>query len=249
MRESDRREIVGKVHSVETCGTVDGPGIRYVVFMQGCPLRCMYCHNPDTWKINSPTALIKTVGEIMADVDKYRSYFRFSGGGITLSGGEPLLQADFAAELFAACRDSGIHTVLDTCGDVELTAEVKAALQLTDLVLLDIKSGNADTYRRVTGGDLERVRTFARYLSDSGTATQVRFVLVPDLTDNSGEIRELAAFLATLHHIESAGVLPFHQLGAFKWEKSGLDYKLGGTRVPSEAEVAEVKRVLDLSSV
>ncbi|MCL1882094.1 MAG: pyruvate formate-lyase-activating protein [Oscillospiraceae bacterium] len=233
------------IHSIETCGTVDGPGIRYVVFMQGCPLRCIYCHNPDTWRKKSKSAHIKSVEEVLEDVLKYRSYFHFSGGGITLTGGEPLLQKNFTKSMFAECKKEGLHTVLDTCGDIEIDDDVKEILHLTDLVLLDIKSINADTYKKTTGGvgELERVLRFSELLKELSIPTWVRFVLVPALTDNENELHELASYIQTLSNVEAVGILPFHQLGAFKWEELSLDYKLKSTPEPT---ITETKRVKEL---
>jgi pyruvate formate lyase activating enzyme len=240
---NEMNEITGKIHSIETCGTVDGPGIRYVLFMQGCALRCMYCHNPDTWNPNSKSRIIKTVDEVMTDILKYKSYFKFSGGGVTLTGGEPLLQKEFAAALFKACKEEGLHTTIDTSGCIYLDEQTDEVLKYTDLVLLDIKSINHRTFRKVTGAPVDVVKLFANDLREKGIKTWVRFVLVPGLTDNEQELHEIAEFLKKFDNIERIGVLPFHQMGAFKWQNLRLNYKLGDTPEPTEEEIAKVQEL------
>ena len=240
----DMRElsnVAGKIHSVETCGTVDGPGIRYVVFAQGCPLRCAYCHNPDTWDANGKSSLTKSVGELMTDILKYKSYFKFSGGGVTLTGGEPLMQKDFAEALLCTCRQEGLHTTLDTSGYCDIDAQTKEILSHTNLVLLDIKSINADTFKEVTGFTINKTLDFAEYLSGAGITAWVRFVLVPGLTDNEDDLHALAAYLTTLSNVEKVGILPFHQMGAYKWRNLKLNYKLRDTPEPSADETERVR--------
>ena len=236
-------DIVGRIHSIETCGTVDGPGIRYTIFMQGCPLRCVYCHNPDTWAKDGKTATEMSAGELMADIAKYKSYFRFSGGGVTLTGGEPLMQKEFAASLFEMVKREGLHTTLDTSGHDEVDNATKDVLKHTDLVLLDIKSINADTFKRVTGFPIDQTLRFVNYLREENIAAWVRFVLVPGLTDNEQELHALASFLTTLGNVERVGILPFHQMGAYKWQDLGINYKLANTPTPS---LEETERVRDL---
>jgi len=239
----DIYNVAGRIHSIETCGTVDGPGIRYVIFMQGCPLRCMYCHNPDTWNIKSKDAPTKTVGEFMVDIRKYKSYFKASGGGVTLTGGEPLMQKKFAISLFKACKEEGLHTTLDTSGYTgidDLTLEV---LKYTDLVLLDMKSINSDVYQKLTGSPIERNLDFSRYLKDSRIPAWVFFVLVPGLTDNEEDLHALASYLKTLNNVERVGILPFHQMGSYKWQKLNLDYQLGDTPEPSPEETERVREL------
>jgi len=235
--------LVGNIHSVETCGTVDGPGIRYVIFTQGCPLRCAYCHNPDTWTRDSKEQTLMTVTEIMTDIIKYKMYFKFSGGGVTLTGGEPLLQKKFAAALFKECKKEELHTVLDTSGYCDMDYDAIELLENTDLVLLDIKSINADTFERIAGVPIDKTLRFARHLSDSGVKSWVRHVLVPGLTDNEDDLNALAAYLKTLNGVEKVGILPFHQMGAYKWEKLQIKYKLKDTPQPS---LEETERVRDL---
>jgi len=236
-------DVYGKIHSVETCGTVDGPGIRYVVFAQGCPLRCMYCHNPDTWDSRGKDLLTRSVGEIMTDILKYKSYFRFSGGGVTLTGGEPLMQQEFAAALLSACKNEGLHTTLDTSGYVDIDESTKRVLEHTDLVLLDIKSINPGTFKKVTGFPIDKTLAFAKYLSDAGIMAWVRFVLVPGLTDNEDELHALASYLTALKNVDKVGILAFHQMGAFKWQEQNLNYKLKDTKEPSAEETERVREL------
>ncbi|MCL2838637.1 MAG: pyruvate formate-lyase-activating protein [Oscillospiraceae bacterium] len=240
---NDIYNVVGKIHSIETCGTVDGPGIRYVIFMQGCHLRCLYCHNPDTWDINNYSKEL-TVGEIMEDILKYRSYFQASGGGVTLSGGEPLLQKEFAAALFKACKLEGLHTALDTSGhDGNINDATLEVLKYTDLVLLDIKSINADTFKKVTGATIDATLNFAQFLFDEEIPTCVRFVLVPGLTDNEDDLHEMARYLKSLKNVTKVGVLPFHQMGAYKWENLNLKYELKGKPEPTAEETEKVRKL------
>lgn len=222
--------IKGQIHSLESCGTVDGPGIRFVIFTQGCPLRCLYCHNPDCRHIENGKEA--TVEELITEIKKYRSYMRFSGGGVTVTGGEPLMQPEFVTEIFKQCQALGIHTALDTSGYVPLEA-AQPVLDYTDLVLLDIKSYKPDIYRTVTGVAIEPTLNFARYLNEINQAAWIRFVLVPNLTDPVDNVKKLAAFVASLHNVEVLEVLPFHQMGAYKWEKLGYDYQLQDTEPPT----------------
>lgn len=230
----------GRIHSVETCGTLDGPGIRFVIFTQGCPLRCQYCHNPDTWKFEDGKEV--TVEEIIKEILKYKSYMKFSGGGVTVSGGEPLMQPNFVAELFKRCKDEGIHTALDTSGCVNFE-KVKEALNYTDLVLLDIKFFDEIKYKDITGGDLKLTIKFAKYLSAINKPMWIRYVLVPHLTDDLEIIEKLAKFLATLNNVERVEILPFHKMGEYKWEELGYDYKLKETQRPTEEKIKEVKSI------
>jgi pyruvate formate lyase activating enzyme len=228
----------GRIHSIETCGTVDGPGIRYVIFTQGCLLRCQYCHNPDT---RDPFAGKEvTVDEIIDDIKRYHSYITFSGGGVTITGGEPLLQPEFVREIFRRCRELDIHTALDTSGFPDFEAS-KPVLDYTDLVLLDIKSFDPEVYHRVTGVAIAPTLYFARYLSQIQKPTWIRFVLVPDLTDNPDNIRGLAQLVATLQSVEKVEVLPFHKMGEYKWQQLGLEYALSETLPPTAEQIEAVK--------
>jgi len=226
--------IVGKIHSIESCGTVDGPGLRYILFTQGCPLRCQYCHNPDTWNIND--GKVMDTDELIKDIVKYKSFMRYSKGGVTVSGGEPLLQPEFIKDLFIKCNDEGIHTALDTSGFI-FNDKVKEVLDYTDLVLLDIKCYDAAKYKEITSVSLEPTIKFAKYLSTINKKMWIRYVLVPGLSDNKEHINSLAEFLATLNCVEKVEVLPFHKMGEYKWEEIGEEYKLKNTVEPSDDEV------------
>ena len=211
----------GRIHSIETFGTVDGPGIRFIVFTQGCPLRCLYCHNPDCRKATDGKEV--TVDYIIEEITKCKSYIR--KGGVTVSGGEPLMQPEFTREIFKRCRQLNLHTALDTSGYCAIET-AKPVLEETDLVLLDIKSYIPELYYKVTNVSIEPTLAIARYLSDIHKPVWIRFVLVPHLTDNLTNINQLADFIATLQNVERLEVLPFHKMGEYKWEQLGLPYDL-----------------------
>lgn len=236
MIKTTQAPVTGRVHSIETLGTVDGPGLRYVLFLQGCPLRCAYCHNPDCQ--DPKQGVLKTPEEVVADVAKYRSFLR--SGGLTLSGGEPLLQPRFVAEVFRRCHEIGIHTALDTSGFCPLHL-AGPALDHTDLVLLDIKSFRPETFRDVTGVDVQPTLRMAQELAKRGIPAWIRYVLVPGLTDNLEEIRELAAFVGGLPNVERVEVLPFHKMGEDKYRELGKRYRLYKTPTPSPSLVAAVE--------
>lgn len=231
--------VTGQVHSIETCGTVDGPGLRYVIFTQGCPLRCLYCHNPDCRHGSEGKTV--TVAELLAEIRSYRSYIQ-APGGVTISGGEPLMQPTFVRELLRGCQQLGLHTALDTSGYVHL-AMAQDVLDYVDLVLLDIKSFEPDTYTRVTGVAIAPTLQFARYLSSIRKPTWVRFVLVPGLTDATANVEGLADFVSSLNNIERVEVLPFHKMGEYKWEHLGYEYALKDTPVPTPETIARVKEI------
>ncbi len=230
--------MTGYVHSIETAGTVDGPGIRFILFTTGCPLRCQYCHNPDTWHLKNGRHV--SVDEVMEEIEKYADFLNDAGGGVTISGGEPLFQDKFLANILRRCKDRGIHTALDTSGFL-VGRMTRQMLDDTDLVLLDIKSVDPNTYQRVTGVKLEPTLKFARRLSDIGKPIWLRFVLVPDLTDDFDEVESLAEFATILKSMERVEVLPFHKMGEHKWEALGLKYKLGDTEPPSDKLVSRVQ--------
>ena len=220
---------------------VDGPGIRYVVFFAGCNLRCQYCHNPDTWKLQN--GQLVTVGDTIRDIKKYQSYLRFSGGGVTVTGGEPFVQADFLVELLAACKNEGLHTALDTSGYAPPDA-VRRALAQTDLLMLDIKSINPAVYKDVTGVALAPTLETLRLSRQMKVTTWVRFVLVPGLTDCEDDLRALAAFLRDYPNVEKIEVLPYHALGAYKWAELGREYALKDTPVPTKEELDRARGIL-----
>ena len=230
----------GRIHSVETCGTVDGPGIRFIVFTQGCPLRCLYCHNPDCRSVEG--GRLVTVAELRAEIVKYRAYLAASGGGVTVSGGEPLLQPEFVAELMQACQAEGLHTALDTSGFSDLDA-AQSVLAHTDLVLLDIKSFDPDVFRRVTHVSIEPTLRLATYLDRIHKPVWIRFVLVPGLTDDTANVNGLAQFVAGLSNVQRIDILPFHQMGAYKWEQLGYEYLLKDVQPPNEQQIERVKTI------
>lgn len=236
----------GYIHSFESFGTVDGPGIRFVVFLQGCPLRCRYCHNPDTWL---PEGTAYSAEQVCERALKYKSYFG-DNGGVTASGGEPLLQTDFLIELFTLLKAKGVHTAADTSGwtfDPEDPASVEKHRKLvgvTDLVLLDIKHIDTEAHRALTGRGNEHTLAFAKFLSDNGIPMWIRHVLVPGLTDDDGALKRLRAFIDTLSSVEKVEVLPYHTMGAVKYEKLGYEYSLKGVEPPAKERVENAKRIL-----
>jgi len=225
---------VGRIHSIETFGTVDGPGIRFIVFTQGCPLRCLYCHNPDCRSAHDGKEV--TVDYLIAEIKKCKSFIR--KGGVTVSGGEPLMQPEFTKEIFRRCHEMGLHTALDTSGYCAIDI-AKFVLEETDLVLLDIKSYKPELFYQVTHVSIEPTLAMARYLSDINKPAWIRFVLVPHLTDDLENIQQLADFVATLKNVERLEVLPFHKMGEYKWEQLGLPYTLRDTPPASPELVAQ----------
>ncbi len=238
-------ETKGRVHSFETFGTVDGPGIRFIVFLKGCPLRCKYCHNRDAW--SSEGAKLYTPDEIITEVNKYRNFIDSSNGGITVSGGEPLIQPEFLKELFKKCKEEGIHTAVDTSGYVNVD-EVKEVLEYTDLVLLDLKQANAEKHKVLTGVENDRIKLFTQYLSDINKPVWIRYVLVPGYTDDEEDLMAAYLYLKNFKNIEKIEVLPYHTLGKEKWEKLCLEYPLEGVPTPSQEEVEKAKNILTSGS-
>jgi len=237
---ADAPPLTGRIHSLESSGMVDGPGIRFVVFTQGCPLRCLYCHNPDAQGLCDGREM--TVDALMAEITKYRSYMKFTGGGVTITGGEPLIQRDFVSEVFRRCKALGIHTTLDTSGFASQSVAA-TVLAHVDLVMLCIKAFDEDTHHRLTGVPREPSLRFAEYLHSIQKPTWIRFVLVPGLTDSAANVQGLAQFLAPMSNIEKVEILPFHKMGEFKWEQLGLHYELKDTPSPTPAQVQQVAEV------
>jgi len=233
---------IGRIHSLESFGTVDGPGIRFVVFMQGCPLRCQFCHNPDTWEVHKGTEY--TPEHLMEEIIKYKSYMDFSGGGVTFTGGEPLLQAEFILEVSKLLKQNGISVAIDTSGYVWNDA-VRDVLEYTDIVLLDIKNYDPIVYETVTGVSLAPTLTFLDYLKEKNINTWVRYVLVPQLTDNLDSVRRLSAHLDNYPNVSKIELLGFHKMGEYKWQELGLEYKLSDTKEPSRDLLQEVKEILE----
>ncbi len=226
----------GFVHSFTTGSAVDGPGVRVVAWLTGCQFRCVYCHNPDTWKMSNGIPV--TLEQAVEQIRKYRDDLRIMKGGITISGGEPLMQHRFVLNVFAAAKEMGVHTALDSNGYLGDRLS-DADLAPIDLVLLDLKAMTPDLHKRLTGMDNKPVHEFARRLAAAGKPIWVRFVLVPGWTDDMAEIERIAAFAAGLGNVERVDVLPFHQMGRFKWEKLGSEYQLRDTRPPSRETTNE----------
>lgn len=236
--------ILGRIHSLESCGTVDGPGIRFVVFMQGCVLRCQFCHNPDTWDVDKGE--VYTPDELMNEIIKYKSFMNFSGGGVTFTGGEPLLQAEFILEVAKKCKENHISVAVDTSGFV-WNSKVEEILDYTDIVLLDIKNFDRGVYKVVTGVSLEPTLKFLDVLKEKNINTWIRYVLVPNLTDNLDAIKELANHLKDYPNVSKVEVLGFHKMGEYKWEELGLKYQLSDTKEPSKEALKEVQQILEAS--
>jgi len=236
-----RRPVVGSVHSWDLSTGVDGPGTRFVTFLSGCPLTCLYCHNPDTWRMRDGKRT--TADEIVAEAAKYTRFIEAAAGGTTVSGGEPLLQPVFTGELLHRFKhELGLHTALDTSGFLGVRA-TDALLRDTDLVLLDIKSWNRSTYREVTGRPLQPTLDFAHRLADLGKEVHVRFVLVPGLTDEPANIEGVAAFAASLGNVTRVDVLPFHKLGEAKWQRLRRPFALHDTPCPTPEQTALARSV------
>jgi pyruvate formate lyase activating enzyme len=235
----------GYVHSIEVGGFVDGPGVRFVVFLAGCPLRCRYCHNPDAWQF---TAEQTDSAEVVEQIAHTEAFLKAGGGGVTVSGGEPLVQAEFALAILKGSKELGLHTALDTSGYLGDRVDDEM-LDNLDLVLLDIKSYDEATYRDLTGVDLAPTLRLAQRLSDVCKPMWVRFVLVPGVTDDPGNVEGLARFVGTLSNVERVEVVPFHQMGRHKWEELRIPYSLEETQPPSAEEIARVKAVFEAAGL
>ena len=223
-------------HSIQTMGALDGPGLRYVLFLQGCPFRCLFCHNPDTW---SGSANSMSVDEVFSDILKYKSFYENSNGGVTISGGEPLLQIPFLLELFKKLKTNNIHTAIDTCGYVDITEDLKKLLNYTDLFLLDIKHLDKQKHKDLTGCPNDKVLNFLKFLNDNNKSIWIRQVLVPDISMDNDYIDSLINFLKNFK-IEKVELLPYHEMGKEKYKKLGLEYKLH-SRIPTKEEVKKIK--------
>ncbi len=237
----------GHIHSIETFGTVDGPGVRYVVFMQGCPMRCKYCHNPDTW-LPKNFQETKTADEILEDYDRYVPFLK--NGGITLTGGEPMMQMDFITELFSKAKAKNIHTCLDTSGimfnpdSADNLAKVDELMKYTDLVMLDIKHIDPKEHLELTQQSNTNILKFAEYLSKKHIDVWIRHVVVPGLTLNDDYLYKLGAFMAKLNNIKALDVLPYHTMGEVKYENLGIPYPLKGTEAATKEEAVHAKDII-----
>ena len=237
-------EVTCSIHSIETCGTVDGPGLRFVIFTQGCPLKCKYCQNRDTWFIKNTNKF--SVNELLEKIDRYKNYIIPSGGGVTISGGEPLLHVNFLIHLFTELKKKNIHTAIDTSGMFNLTDNIKKLINLTDLFLLDIKCINDDICKDLTGFSNKKELEFAKYLSSIDKPMWIRQVLIPGYTDNEEDLLKLKDFISTLKSVEKIEILPYHDMGKSKWINLGLSYPLEGIRIATNEDVNKAKKILDI---
>ena len=236
-------EILGNVHSIETCGTVDGPGVRFVVFFQGCPMRCKYCHNPDTW--NTTQNRTVSVDEILTQYDGVKNFL--TNGGLTATGGEPLLQTDFVTELFCRAKEKSIHTALDTSGilfNPNDTKKIDKLLSFTDLVMLDIKHIDDEAHKKLTGHSNKNILKFAKYLSDKEIPIWIRHVVVPTITYEEKYLRELGKFMATLKSVKALDVLPYHDMAKPKYERLGLAYPLAEIPPLTKPEALNARTII-----
>ncbi len=252
MTAVDYGNVTGLVHSTESFGTVDGPGVRFIVFMQGCKMRCQYCHNPDTWEMESNKARERTVNDVLREAVGFR-HFWGKNGGITVSGGEALLQIDFVTALFTKAKEQGIHCTLDTCAmpfrnNPEYLEKFDRLLAVTDLVLLDIKEIREEQHKFVTKQTNRNILACAQYLSDKGVPMWIRHVLVPGLTDIDEDLKDLGAFVKTLKSVDKFEVLPYHTMGEFKWRELGIPYPLEGVKPPTAARVKNAKELMQTES-
>lgn len=240
--------MTGRIHSLESFGTVDGPGIRFVTFLQGCPMRCAFCHNPDTWDPSAPVQYEMTPKELLDETMRYYSFIR--KGGVTCTGGEPLMQAEFVSEYFRLCRAEGLHTALDTSGVIFgdtvtgiPSAHVKDAVEQSDLVMLDIKTVDEDLHRSYTGHSGKSNRAFLNYLQRIGKPTWIRHVVVPGITADKERLESLAAFLEDYGTVERVELLPYHTMGAYKYRELGIPYPLQDTPPIDDAAMEEARGI------
>lgn len=239
-------EIKGHIHSVESFGSADGPGVRYIVFLKGCNMRCQYCHNPDTWAKDGGELM--TPEEVLKKALRYKTYWK-EKGGITVSGGEALLQIDFVTELFRLAKEKGVNTCLDTSGnpfslEEPFKSKFDELMKYTDLFMLDIKHMDDAAHRKLTGQTNQNILEMAAYLSDHGKAMWIRHVLVPGITTEEDELHRLRSFLDTLKTVERVEVLPYHTLGVFKWKELGIPYQLEDVDPPTKEQIDRAKEIL-----
>lgn len=236
----------GRIHSLESFGTVDGPGVRFVVFVQGCPMRCAYCHNPDTWEMNAGTPMEPSY--IIEQYERNASFY--VGGGITVTGGEPLMQIDFLLELFTLAKEKNIHTCIDTSGiaynpdNAEWMAKLDRLMAITDLVMLDIKHINPEKHKELTAQPNNRILEFTAYLNEKHVDMWIRHVVVPGITDDDKYLFELGYFIGQFSNLKALDVLPYHTMGETKYEKLGIPYKLKGVPAMDKDKVIEKKQVI-----
>ncbi len=246
MKDSNSGSVIGRIHSIESFGSVDGPGIRFVIFTQGCHMRCQFCHNPDTWNVDGGEE--RTADDLVKQALRYKAYWG-KDGGITVSGGEPLLQMDFLLELFKKAKAKGVHTTLDTSGnpftrEEPFFSKFKELMEVTDLVMLDIKQIYEDKHKILTGWSNSNILDMAEYLSETGESVWIRHVLVPGGSDDDEQLIELDKFIKTLKNVDRVEVLPYHSLGTFKWEELGIDYPLKDVLPPSKERIENANKLL-----
>ena len=246
MTECNFMSTVGKIHSLESFGSVDGPGVRYIVFLKGCKMRCKYCHNPETWSLEGGEN--KSAEEILEKAIKFKSYWG-KKGGITVSGGEALLQIDFVTELFEKAHEKGINTALDTSGnpftrEEPFFSKFNKLMEVTDLYILDIKHIDEEKHKFITGHSNKNILEMAKYLSDNGKDMWIRHVLVPGLTDKEEDVKKLGEFVKTLKTVKRFEILPYHTLGVYKWEELGIDYSLKDVKPPTKEEIDRANKIL-----
>jgi len=237
-------DLKARIHSIETFGTVDGPGIRFVIFFQGCALKCKYCHNRDTWDTTGGEYI--SVSELINKIKNYEGYIKASHGGVTATGGEPLLQAKFLISLFTELKNLGIHTALDTSGMFPLTNDIKKVLSLTDLVLLDIKHINDEKCKELVGYSNNLELEFAKYLSDNNIPVWIRQVIIPGITDDEKDLLDLKKFINSLKNIQKVELHPYHSMGVYKWENLGYEYTLKNVRNANDNDISRAKQILGI---
>ena len=242
----EKKELTGYIHSLESFGSVDGPGVRYVIFVSGCAMRCQFCHNPDTWAKDGGELM--TPEEVLKKALRYKTYWK-EKGGITVSGGEALLQIDFVTELFRLAKEKGVNTCLDTSGnpfsmEEPFKSKFDELMKYTDLFMLDIKHMDDAAHRKLTGQTNQNILEMAAYLSDHGKAMWIRHVLVPGITTEEDGLHRLRSFLDTLKTVERVEVLPYHTLGVFKWKELGIPYQLEGVDPPTKEQIDRAKEIL-----
>ncbi len=245
----ENKEIKGIIHSVESFGSVDGPGVRYIIFLQGCHMRCRYCHNPDTWAMKDKNSYEETPAETLKKALRYRSYWK-DNGGITVSGGEALLQLDYVTELFRLAKAEGVHTTLDTSGnpftrEEPFFSKFNELMKYTDLFLLDIKHIDSEKHKALTHWDNSNILDLARYLSDNGKKMWIRHVLVPGYTDDEEDLEKLRDFVKSLKTVDRFEILPYHTLGVFKWKELGMDYTLEDVAPPTGEQIERANNILE----
>ncbi len=241
--ENLNKNISGKIHSFETLGAVDGPGIRFIIFMQGCHLKCKFCHNRDTWNFQGGKEY--TVNEIYEKIIKYKNYFIASNGGVTASGGEPLLQIDFLIELFTKLKKTGISTAIDTSGIIDINDKVKKLIDLTDLFLVDIKCINDEICKDLIGHSNKKELSFIKYLDSVNKEIWIRQVVIPTITDKEEDLLKLRDFINSINNITKVDLLPYHDLGKFKWQNLNEKYPLEDIRNANNNDIERVKSILE----